>query len=258
MSSAGPEGVAACLPRRVFSAMMVYRMKTFRGFLLDADNTFLDYDRAEREAFLEAVAPALAGVPPGEAHAAYSRINAEHWARFERGAIAADELKVGRFRVLLDFFGLGSGDSDAARLSAQYLAALSGKAFFLPHAREVLEELSRRAALCLITNGLTLVQRGRIRRAGIGPLFRAVLISEELGLAKPDPRFFLRAAQSAGLPLTELLCVGDNPSADITGARAAGIAACWYNPAGAPWPGPAEPPERVIGDLRELLPMAPP
>jgi YjjG family noncanonical pyrimidine nucleotidase len=232
-------------------------MKTYRGFLLDADNTLLDYSRAEREAFLEAVAPALAGVPPEEARQTYSRINAELWARFERRDITAEELKIGRFRALLDFFGLGPDRADAARLSAEYLAALSGKAFFLPHALEVLEELSRRAALCLITNGLTLVQKGRIHKAGIGRFFRAVLISEELGLAKPDPRFFLRAAEAAGLPRSELLCVGDNPSADIGGARAAGVAGCWYNPGGAAWPGPGDPPERIIGDLRELLPLAP-
>jgi YjjG family noncanonical pyrimidine nucleotidase len=234
--------------------MMGCPMKTYRGFLLDADNTLLDYNRAEGEAFLEAVAPALAGVPPEEAREAYGRINAEHWARFERGIITAEELKVGRFQALLDFFDLRA---DAAGLSAEYLEVLSGKVYFLPHAREVLEELSRRAALCLITNGLTRVQKGRIRKAGIGRFFRAVLISEELGLAKPDPRFFLRAAEAAGLPCSELLCVGDNPSADIGGARAAGITGCWYNPGGADWLGPAEPPELVIGDLRELLRLAP-
>jgi 2-haloacid dehalogenase len=229
-------------------------MKTYRGFLLDADNTLFDYDRAEREAFLEAVAPALPGVPPEQARAAYARINAEHWARFERRFITSEELKLGRFRALLDLFGL---QADPARLSAAYLAALSGKAFFLPHAREVLEELSRRAALCLITNGLTTVQRGRIRKSGIEGYFSAILISEELGIAKPDPRFFHRAAEAVALPCSELLCVGDNPSADIGGARAAGIAGCWYNPGGSPWPGPGDPPEQVIGSLPELLRFAP-
>jgi 2-haloacid dehalogenase len=229
-------------------------MKAYRGFLLDADNTLLDYNRAEREAFLETVAPALPGVPPQAAHEAYGRINAEHWARFERQAITAEQLKLERFQALLDFFGLRA---NPAGLSAAYLSALSGKAFFLPHAREVLEELSRRATLCLITNGLTTVQRGRIRTSGMGRFFSAILISEELGIAKPDPRFFHQAAEAAGLPCSELLCVGDNPSADIGGARAAGIEGCWYNPGGAAWPGPGDPPERTIADLRELLPLAP-
>jgi putative hydrolase of the HAD superfamily len=229
-------------------------MNTYRGFLLDADNTLLDYNRAESEAFLEAVTSALPGVPPEQAHSAYSRINAEHWARFERQAITAEQLKLGRFQALLEFFGLRA---DVAALSAAYLAAMAAKAYYLPRAREVLEELSRRATLCLITNGLTMVQRGRIRASGMGRFFSAILISEELGIAKPDPRFFLRAAEAAGLPCSELLCVGDNPSADIGGARSAGIAGCWYNPGGAAWPGPGEPPERIIGDLRELLRFAP-
>ena len=229
-------------------------MKAYRGFLLDADNTLLDYNRAESEAFLQTVAPALPGVPPQAAREAYGKINAEHWARFERRAITAEQLKLGRFQALMDSFGLRT---DPAELSAAYLSALSGKAFFLPHAQAVLEELSRRATLCLITNGLTAVQRGRIRASGMGRFFSAILISEELGIAKPDPRFFLQAAESAGLPCSELLCVGDNPSADIGGARSAGIEGCWYNPGGAAWPGPGDPPERTIADLRELLPLAP-
>ena len=230
-------------------------MKTFRGFLLDADNTLLDYNRAEREAFLEAVVPALPGVPPEQARQAYGRINAQAWARFERGEITAGELKLGRFRALLDFFGL---QADPAGLSRVYLEALSAKAFFLPHAREVLEELSRQAALCLITNGLTLVQRGRIRASGMGRFFSAILISEEVGIAKPDPGFFRLASEALALPASELLCVGDNPTADIGGARGAGIAGCWYNPAGGAWPGPGDPPERTIADLRELLGFAEP
>jgi len=229
-------------------------MKTYGGFLLDADNTLFDYDRCESEAFRETVAAALPGIPSETAHAAYRKINAEYWGRFEKAAIEPEELKVGRFRALLDFFGLRG---EATRLSASYLAALSGKAHLLPHAREVMKELSRRARLCLITNGLTLVQRGRIGKSGLGRFFAAILISEELGLAKPDRRFFLKAVEAAALPASELLCVGDNPGADIQGAQKAGIAACWYNPRGTAWPGPGNPPEQVIGDLRELLRFAP-
>ena len=68
----------------------------------------------------------------------------------------------------------------------------------------------------------------------------------------------LVAAVSGSAQVTKVGTTGAKFLNIPAGARAAGIAGCWYNPAGAPWPGPGEPPERVIGDLRELLAMAPP
>jgi HAD superfamily hydrolase (TIGR01549 family) len=138
------------------------------------------------------------------------------------------------------------------------LNALASHARFLPHAREVLEELATRASLCLITNGITEVQRGRIGKAGIAHLFRAIIISEEIGISKPDPRFFQAAARALSLRANDLLCIGDNPSTDIEGAAAAGMDACWYSRCGAPWPGPGPAPKYVISDLRELIDLAPP
>ena len=126
--------------------------------------------------------------------------------------------------------------------ASTYVARLSTKAHFLPGAAECVTELARRASLCLVTNGLSRVQRGRLAHSGIAGRFTAILVSEELGLAKPDPRFFHAAAAALRLPPGQLLCVGDSPAADIAGARAAGIDACWFAPSGAPWPGPGEPP----------------
>jgi len=97
-----------------------------------------------------------------------------------------------------------------------------------------------------------MVQRGRLATSGLSGHFTAVLISEEMGVAKPDPRFFHAAANALGLEPARLLCVGDNPAADVAGARAAGIDACWFSPSGAPWPGPGEPPAYIVRDLGEL------
>ena len=80
-----------------------------------------------------------------------------------------------------------------------------------------------------------------------------MLISEEIGLAKPDPRFFRAAGEALGLAPADLLCVGDNPVADVAGARSAGIEAWWFSPNGASWPGPGEAP-RVVKALWEILP----
>jgi len=228
-------------------------MKRYKGFLFDADNTLFDYDRAETEALTATLGEALPGVPREKALASYHQINDGFWRRFEQGAVTLEELKTGRFQALLESLGR---DGDAAAVSSRYLAELSQRAYFLPHAREVIEHLSRTFPLALVTNGISVVQRGRMARSGIQDRFRALLISEELGFAKPDPRFFQAAVEAIAVPPGELLCVGDNPASDIDGARSAGIDACWYAPRRQPWPGPRQPPSMVISDLREILDLA--
>jgi 2-haloacid dehalogenase len=224
-------------------------MKSYRGFLFDADNTLFDYDRAEVEALDETMTEAAPSVPFAEARAAYHGINAGYWKRFERAEVSREELKVGRFADLLSALGVAG---DARAMGDSYLARLSRKAYFLPHAREVIESLSRTAALCLVTNGFSMVQRGRMAASGIEDRFTAVLISEDLGFAKPDPRFFRAACEALRLPPADLLCVGDSPVTDIGGALSAGIDACWYAPAGTEWPDAAKQPTLVIRDLMEL------
>jgi 2-haloacid dehalogenase len=234
--------------------MMFHQMKSYRGFLLDADNTLFDYDRAEGEALDETLGETAPSVPREESLAAYRAINAGYWKRFEQGAVTLDALKVERFSDLVRELGV-SGDPQL--ISNAYLARLGSKAYFLPHARGVVEELSRRAALCLVTNGISQVQRDRLALSGIAPCFTAILISEELGCAKPDLRFFQAACKALQMPPSELLCVGDNPNSDIAGAHSAGIDACWYAPSGAAWRGPARAPAWVIRDLEELKRFAP-
>ena len=228
-------------------------MRIYRGFLLDADNTLFDYDLAERQALDETFDAALPGVPRDLARAAYRTINARYWASYERGGMPLEELKVGRFEELLTTLGV---PGEARQTAYAYLDRLASKAMLLPHAREAVGELARRARLCLVTNGIATVQRGRLAVSGLAGCFAAVVVSEELGCAKPDPRFFAEACRALGLPPSEVLCVGDNPVADVAGARGAGIDACWFSPDGRRWPGPGDPPLHVAKDLRETVNFA--
>jgi 2-haloacid dehalogenase len=230
-------------------------MKSFRGVLLDADNTLFDYDRAEREALEETFSAAAADAPRTQTLEAYHEINARFWKRFERGEVDAAGLQSGRWIELFRRMGFAGNPGEAA---AAYVSNLSRKAHLLPGARETVEELSRRARLCLVTNGLSAVQRGRLALSGMAACFHAVVISEEIGIAKPDPRFFQAAAAALGLGAEELLCVGDNPAADVAGARGAGIEACWLAPADAQWQGPGGAPEHVIREIAEVLRIVPP
>jgi putative hydrolase of the HAD superfamily len=91
-----------------------------------------------------------------------------------------------------------------------------------------LEQLRRhQKRLGVITNGTTKWQRQKLDSLGITPLFDTVLISETEGLRKPDRAIFERALERLSVSADEAIFVGDNPEADVAGARAAGLVPVW-------------------------------
>ncbi len=100
-----------------------------------------------------------------------------------------------------------------------------------PDALTLLDALVGNVHLALITNGLTRVQRARLAHSGLNAYFEAVVISEEEGVAKPEPGIFAVIFGRMGHPQrSEVLMIGDSLTSDIRGANRYGIDACWYNP----------------------------
>lgn len=105
--------------------------------------------------------------------------------------------------------------------------------------------------LALISNGGP-SQRRKLERAQLRvDRFATIVISSEVGVAKPDPRIFAIALERLGLAEHEVLMVGDSPEYDIAGARAAGIASCWIA-RGQRWPAGLDRPSMTIEGLVEL------
>ena len=96
--------------------------------------------------------------------------------------------------------------------------------------------LAEKFPLALVTNGIASVQNKRFAASPITPYFKAIVISEEVGIAKPDPRIFEPALQKIGVAAADVLYVGDSVSSDMAAARNAGMDFCWLNPGGAPVP----------------------
>jgi FMN phosphatase YigB (HAD superfamily) len=90
--------------------------------------------------------------------------------------------------------------------------------------------------------------RAFVDHAGWRPFLGAVVVSADVGAIKPDRAIF-RAAERAlgmeGAPPGSLMHVGDDPRADVAGARAAGWRAVWLHSAnaGSPLPGAGRDPE---------------
>ena len=205
----------------------------YRIALFDADNTLLDFTRAEAEAIR--ICLAAHGIPTDEATVAlYSRVNDRHWKRLEQGLTTRERLKVDRFG---DFLAEAGYVADPRRMAEDYLSALSEQRFLMDGASELIRRLHGRCRLYIVTNGIAAVQRSRFGGCPLSPYFDGVFISEDMGYAKPDPRFFDRVA--AAIPdfdPAEALVIGDSLTSDIQGGIRYGLDTCWFNPQGKPPP----------------------
>jgi putative hydrolase of the HAD superfamily len=74
------------------------------------------------------------------------------------------------------------------------------------------------------------IQYKKIEKLGIGPLIDVLVVSEEVGVEKPDPYFFKVCVEKLGCYPEKCLFVGDNLIKDVKGALDSGMQACWYNP----------------------------
>jgi len=219
--------------------------------LFDADGTIFDYDRAEADALQCTFAQH--GCPFELKYIEiYRTINAKLWRGLELAQITPGEIKVQRFRLLFQELGL---DADSALFGAHYLHHLGEQGHLISGAGAVIRHLHGKVGLALITNGLHDVQRRRLARSSLEPYFAPVIISEEVGAAKPDGRIFDVAFQQMGQPAKQaVLMVGDSLTSDMLGGVRYGLDTCWFNPARRAGD-PAIPVTYEIADLGDLLKM---
>lgn len=119
--------------------------------------------------------------------------------------------------------------------------------------QSLLEEFRDRGwKIAVVTNGTTRQQTQKMRDLGLDKLVDKVLISEAESLKKPDRRIFELAVQRLDQDVAHSWMVGDNPVADIEGARRAGMHAGWVS-WGNTWPENLEPPELSANRTTEVL-----
>ncbi len=199
----------------------------FEYLFLDADNTLWDFDLSEKFALFKVLSEN--GVEFEPAHLIiYHEVNKACWQAFENGTLDAADLKARRFELFCEKFDYGF---NADKMGKNYLHYLGSTDFMVPGALNLLDRTHSQRKLVLVTNGIKEVQRRRISNTGIEKYFDAIVISDEIGVAKPNTGFFDYAFNEVGSPPKEkVLMVGDSLSSDIRGGNNYGLTTCWYNP----------------------------
>ena len=121
--------------------------------------------------------------------------------------------------------GPGGADAIERRLLEESLVGIECYPGVLPALRAL---RGAGAELVVVTNGPTAMQRAKVERAGLRPYLDRVVISEEAGVAKPDPRIFAIAVNGLACG-EETWMLGDHAVNDIGGARGVGLSTAWVS-----------------------------
>ena len=192
--------------------------------LMDIDNTLLDFHAGTKESLISL----LAGFGlelTAEREARFHVINDRLWTAYEHGEIPKSAIFERRFAEFLGAMGI---ETDPLEANETYAKGLRQSAVLMPGCMELLNALQGKARLFAVTNGVVTTQNPRLKKAGFGPYFEQVFISEAMGCKKPEKAFFDKCFQAIG-PVDKSRCIilGDSLTSDMQGGRNAGIATCY-------------------------------
>lgn len=199
----------------------------YRWILFDLDNTLFDFDTASKFA-LQTTFEAFEVPHTLENVNTYQAINHQCWTDFENGKMDFKTIRDIRFERFSKAIRM---DLNATKMADKYLHQLSLAETKIEGATEILDHLKPNYNLVVVTNGLQEVKRPQLSRPEIAHYFKAIIISEEIGVAKPHAGFFEHTTRTIGSPpKSEMIIIGDSINSDIRGGQDFGIDTCWFNP----------------------------
>jgi HAD superfamily hydrolase (TIGR01549 family) len=239
-SPSAPRAAPGVLPSAVF---------------FDLDDTLFDHILTARAALrvLRAEEAMFRRRPLAEICAEYSRLLEAVQADVLAGRTTIDAARAARFVRLAEFCGRTVEPAVAAELSRRYRAQYQLARRPVPGAQRLLERLRGRTKIGIITNNQLAEQEEKLAFLGLRHLVDVLVVSEEVGAAKPDARIFRAALDRAGATADDAVMLGDTWATDIVGARSVGLRAIWFNRFGSPHPEPGHVPELTsLRDFRQV------
>lgn len=182
---------------------------------------------------------------------AFQAVNKPLWIAYQNKEIRAEDLQRIRFQQLAEQTG-----QDPLVLNQQLMAEMALVSQPLKDTMAMLKALHGKVKMAIITNGFNALQQKRLENTQTTSFFEQVIVSETVGVAKPDPYIFEFAfAQLGEIDKRRVLMVGDTLSSDIQGGINVGIDTCWFNPESSVNETAIQP-TYEIHSMLELIPIA--
>ncbi|MBQ5662891.1 MAG: YjjG family noncanonical pyrimidine nucleotidase [Bacteroidaceae bacterium] len=206
-------------------------MKKYNTLFIDLDDTLFDFTGASREAFHETYdLLRYERFFSSFDHflALYEPRNKELWQEYNAGKINKAQLNKIRYNYPLEAVGYPDEEL-GARFGAEALGRIPHKNMLLSGALELLEYFAPKYRMFILSNGFVELQSQKMATTGLTKYFERVILSEEIGVNKPDPALFEYALKVSGANKCSTLMIGDAFESDIVGAANAGLDQMFLN-----------------------------
>jgi putative hydrolase of the HAD superfamily len=224
-----------------------------KHIFFDLDHTIWDFDRNAEETLTELYEHhqlnALGLESAVEFIAAYTANNHSLWADYHLGRITKEVLRAERFNKTFIELGVHP-ERIPPQFEEDYVRISPTKTNLFEGSEEVLHYLKSKYTLHIISNGFKETTLIKMELSGLNPYFQNVIISEDVGVNKPDKKVFEYALDKAAALKDESIMIGDSIEADIRGAQEFGMKAIFFNPLRKEKPGDVQ---MEIFHLEELL-----
>lgn len=218
----------------------------------DLDDTLMDFSNASFQAFIRLMEHYDL---PNDKHCfeIYQNGNHQTWLEFEQNLISSHELRSLRFERFLTSMNW-SNKADALEMNTRYISFLINESSLLTGTLSLLNFFKDKIPMGILTNGLKEAQRPRLLKTGISHFFDHIIVSDEIGISKPNQEIFELAKQKLGnIPSENILLVGDNPFSDIEGAQKFGFKTIWFNSKQIEIPQQIQP-TMTVSKLEDIIP----
>ncbi|MCA1561661.1 MAG: HAD-IA family hydrolase [Acidobacteria bacterium] len=224
-----------------------------RAVLFDLDDTLFDHYLCTRTAL-------------GVLHNRHECFRALDFATFEHahgqyleelhqsvleGRLDLDAARTERFKRLYARAGVKADPEMVATAAAAYRHEYKAARTAVAGAEGLLTRVRDYARIGVVSNNVREEQEEKLRHCGLDRFVDALVVSEEVGAAKPDPEIFRVALERLACSADQAVMVGDSWAADIAGARRLGMRAIWFNRGRRPSPEP----ESLIQEITAFEPV---
>ena len=225
----------------------ISNMKQYKAVFIDWDDTIGDFVGAAKRALQEMYDKYKLSdyfASHEEFVSLYKPHNIELWDKYGKDLVTKAFLRVDRFlypllhgtKVASQIQSYTALSALAEQMSEDFLHLTTKYFSLLPGAEELVRYLAKKYPLTVVTNGFIEVQYEKFDKSGLRDCFSHIVLSEEVGCQKPNPRIYEEALRMNGVSAAEAVMIGDSWNSDIQGAINAGIDQIWIRKSKDPLP----------------------